>query len=82
MKIRIMALPAEARKAVQALTKADGLDVIDVSSPHPNRNSRLVRVYIEAQLRQPAPARHAPAERKNRNEPAIRCSFPGEPAAS
>lgn len=73
MKIRIMALPAEARKAVKALTEADGLDVIDVSSPHPNRNSRLVRVYIEAQLT---------GRSKRGPHGIIRCSFPGEPAAS
>jgi hypothetical protein len=51
MKIRITGLPAEITGAVQALTDADGLDVIQVSAPYPNRgDSRLVRVYIQAQL--------------------------------
>jgi hypothetical protein len=52
MKIRIMGLPAEVAQAVKAFTDADSLDVIEVSDPYPNRgDSRMVRVYIEAQLR-------------------------------
>ena len=51
MKIRITGLPDEVHQAVEALTNADGLDVIEVSDPYPNRgDSRMVRVYIEAQL--------------------------------
>ncbi len=52
MKIRLSGLPAEVGQAVSALRKADALDVIEVSSPYPNRgDSRIVRIYIEAQLR-------------------------------
>jgi hypothetical protein len=52
MKIRLMGLPAEIDQAVNALSNAQALDVIEVSSPYPNRDgSRMVRVYIEAQLR-------------------------------
>ena len=51
MKIRITGLPAEVAAAVEVLTNADGLDVIEVSDPYPNRgDSRLVRVYLETQL--------------------------------
>ena len=51
MKIRITDLPAEADQAVKALRETSAVDVIDVSDPRPNRgDSRLVRVYIEAQL--------------------------------
>ena len=52
MKIRLMGLPAEVTGAVEILTGADSLDVIEVSDPYPNRGgSRTVRVYIEARLR-------------------------------
>jgi hypothetical protein len=52
MKIRLSGLPAEVGRAVNALSDADALDVIEVSSPYPNRgDSRIVRVYIEVQLR-------------------------------
>ena len=52
MKIRLMGLPAETSQAVRALRNAPGLDVIEVSGPYPHRgDTRLVRVYIEAQLR-------------------------------
>ena len=52
MKIRLSGLPAEIDQAVNALSEADALDVIEVSSPYPNRgDSRIIRVYIEAQLR-------------------------------
>jgi len=51
MKIRIMGLPAEVDQAVKALHETGTFDVIDVSDPRPNRgDSRLVRVYIGAQL--------------------------------
>jgi hypothetical protein len=51
MKIRIMGLPAEIEAAIKTLTQAEALDVIEVSDPYPNRgHSRMVRVYIEAQL--------------------------------
>ena len=52
MKIRIMGLPEEVTPAVQALTSTDRLEVTEVSAPYPNRgDSRMVRVYIEAQIR-------------------------------
>jgi len=52
MKIRLSGLPAEVGQAVSALSDADALDVIEVSSPYPNRgDSRIVRIYIEARLR-------------------------------
>lgn len=51
MKIRLMGLPAEVDQAVTILNDADSLDVLEVSDPYPNRgDSRMVRVYIEAQL--------------------------------
>jgi hypothetical protein len=50
MKIRIMGLPAEVTYAITALLDADSLDVTEVSAPYPNRgDSRMVRVYLEAQ---------------------------------
>lgn len=83
MKIRIMALPAEARQAVKAITETDGLDVTEVSSPRPNHgNSRLVRIYIEAQLTQRPSHRRTPPEGKRHQEGPVKCSFPGEPAAT
>ena len=52
MKIRLSGLPAEINQAVSILTGTPALDVIEVSSPYPNRgDSRIVRVYIEAQFR-------------------------------
>ena len=51
MKIRITGLPGEVTLAVQALNDTDSLDLTEVSDPYPNRgDSRLVRVYIDAQL--------------------------------
>jgi hypothetical protein len=52
MKIRLSGLPAEIDQAVSILTGTPALDVIEVSNPYPSRgDSRIVRVYIEAQLR-------------------------------
>jgi rRNA processing protein Krr1/Pno1 len=52
MKIRLSGLPAEIDQAVSILNDAQALDVIEVSNPYPNGgDSRIVRVYIEAQLR-------------------------------
>ncbi len=52
MKIRLMGLPGEVDQAVAVISDAKGLDVVQVDGPYPNRgNSRLVRLYIEAQLR-------------------------------
>jgi hypothetical protein len=52
MKIRIMGLPAEVTAVIQALTETGALDLIEVSDRYPNRgDSRMVRVYIEAQPR-------------------------------
>jgi hypothetical protein len=46
-----MGLPAEVGQAVTVISDAQGFDVIQVDGPYPNRGtSRLVRVYIEAQL--------------------------------
>jgi hypothetical protein len=51
MKIRLMGLPAEISQITKALRDTPGLDVIQVDGPYPNRgDSRMVRVYIEAQL--------------------------------
>ena len=51
MKIRLMGLPAEAGQAVTSICDAKVFDVIQVDGPYPNRgDSRMVRVYIEAQL--------------------------------
>jgi hypothetical protein len=50
MKIRIMGLPAEVDHTVRVLQENKELDVIEVNGPYPNRgNSRMVRVYVEAQ---------------------------------
>jgi len=52
VKIRLSGLPAEIDYAITVLTGTLALDVIEVSSPYPNRgDSRIVRVYIEAQVR-------------------------------
>ena len=50
MKIRIMGQPAEVDHAVRVLQENKDLDVTGVNGPYPNRrNSRMVRVYVEAQ---------------------------------
>jgi len=55
MKIRLMGLPAETTSFLEAIQAATTLDVLQVDGPYPNRgDSRLVRVYIEAQLRDEA----------------------------
>ena len=52
MKIRLMGLPAEISHTLRVIHEARTFDVIQVNGPYPNRgDSRLVRVYIEAQLR-------------------------------
>ena len=52
MKIRLMGLPAEIEPVLTEIQETRTLDVIQVDGPYPNRgNSRMVRVYIEAQLR-------------------------------
>ena len=51
MKIRLMGLPAEVDQAVIIIYDAKVFDVVQVDGPYPNRgDSRLVRLYIEAQL--------------------------------
>jgi len=51
MKIRITGLPAEVTQAITLLGETAALDLTEVSDPYPNRGrSRLVRVYIDAQL--------------------------------
>ena len=51
MKIRLMGLPFEVGQAATDIDDAKIFDVIQVDGPYPNRgDSRLVRVYIEAQL--------------------------------
>ena len=51
MNIRIMGLPAEVTQTLQAIRQTRTLDVLQVDGPYPNRgDSRLVRVYIQAQL--------------------------------
>ena len=55
MKIRLMGLPGEVGQAVTIIYDAKIFTVIQVDGPYPNRgNSRLVRIYIEAQLRDEA----------------------------
>jgi hypothetical protein len=52
MKIRLMGLPAEVNSALNVIQETPALDVTQVDGPYPNRgNSRMVRVYIDAQLR-------------------------------
>jgi hypothetical protein len=51
MKIRLTGLPAEVDQAVTLIRDAKIFDVVQLDGPYPNRGrSRLVRVYIEAQL--------------------------------
>jgi hypothetical protein len=51
VKIRITGLPAEIGQAIRILSQVPGLDLLEVSDPYPNRGaSRLVRIYIDAQL--------------------------------
>lgn len=51
MKIRLMGLPAEVDQALIIISAAKPFDVVQVDGPYPNRgDSRMVRVYIEAQL--------------------------------
>jgi hypothetical protein len=51
MKIRLLGLPAEVTPSLHAIQHTPALDVIQVDGPYPNRgDSRLVRVYIQAQL--------------------------------
>jgi hypothetical protein len=55
VKVRIMGLPGEISQVLKALLSAKDLDVIEVSGPYRNRgDSRIVRVYAEARLRDPA----------------------------
>ena len=51
MKIRLMGLPSEVDQAVTIIRDAKIFDVVQVDGPYPNRGrSRLVRIYVEAQL--------------------------------
>ena len=51
MNIRLMGLPADVDQAVTLIRDAKIFDIIQLDGPYPNRGrSRLVRVYIEAQL--------------------------------
>jgi hypothetical protein len=43
MKIRIMGLPAEVARTIEILRQAPALDVIEISNPYPNRQSRVGR---------------------------------------
>lgn len=51
MKIRLMGSQEECAAAVDALRGNPGLAILEVSAPYPNRrDSRQVRVYVEAQI--------------------------------
>jgi hypothetical protein len=51
MKIRLTGLPAEVDQAVTILRDATIFDIVQVDGPYPNRGrSRMVRLYVEAQL--------------------------------
>ncbi len=51
MKIRLMGLLAEITSVLTTIQETTTLDVLQVDGPYPNRgDSRLVRIYIEAQL--------------------------------
>jgi hypothetical protein len=51
MKIRLMGLPSEVDQAVTIIRDAKIFDVVQVDGPYPNRGrSRMVRLYVEAQL--------------------------------
>jgi hypothetical protein len=52
VKIRLPGLPDEIGQAVSILTGTPALDVIEVSSPYPDRGgSRIVRACIEDRFR-------------------------------
>jgi hypothetical protein len=52
MKIRLTGLQAEIEPVLTQIRETRTLDVSQVGGPYPNRgNSRMVRAYIEAQLR-------------------------------
>jgi hypothetical protein len=52
MKIRLMGLPSEVGQALTTIRDAKILDILRVDGPYPNRGrSRMVRIYIEAQVR-------------------------------
>jgi hypothetical protein len=52
MKIRLTGLSAEVDPTLQILQETTTLDLLQIDGPYPNRgDSRLVRVYIEAELR-------------------------------
>ena len=51
MKILLMGLSAEVNSTLKVIQETTTLDVIQVDGPYPNwGDSRMVRVYIEAQL--------------------------------
>jgi hypothetical protein len=51
MKIRLMGLPSDVGQAVTIIRKAKIFDLVQVDGPYPNRGrSRMVRIYVEAQL--------------------------------
>ena len=50
MKIRLTGLPSDVGQAVTLIRNAKIFDVVQLDGPYPNRGSRLVRIYIEAQL--------------------------------
>ena len=51
MKIRLMGLPSEVDQAVNLIRDAKIFDVVQLDGPYPNRGrSRMVRLYVEAQL--------------------------------
>ena len=53
MNIRLMGLPAEIKPVLTQIQDIRTVDVIQVDGPYPNRGrSRMVRIYIEAQLRE------------------------------
>ena len=52
MKIRLSGLPAEVGQAITIIADAKIFTVTQVDGPYPNRGrSRMVRCYLEAQLR-------------------------------
>ncbi|MFI0451196.1 hypothetical protein [Actinomadura sp. 6N118] len=54
MKIRLTGLPAEVQDAADRIAAV--MAVLETSRPYPRRgDSRMVSLYLEAELREPAP---------------------------
>lgn len=51
--IRVMGLPAEAGRAIIAITTSPDLEIDSVRGPYVNHNDKQVRIYVNAELKGP-----------------------------